>query len=183
MLAIVQSLMHLFYHNYDSVTLPVSLAKTDEKSERRPKQQHPVLQMKPLLPSLAQQILIRTAIITISGPIIYAMFIRRAAWNFSLYFATLLLDVPVSKASYIPPYHYTLILRSLICSILLTTMWEFSNLIFSAYLVKAPLKQGEPLTSDSRDPNASLLNGIKAKREIIRVSTIASFLLINADTA
>lgn len=37
------------------------------------------------------------------------------------------------------------------------------------------MKGEQPLTSASKDPNASLLNGLKAKREVIRVSSMALF--------
>ena len=131
--------------------------------------------MKALLPSLIKRICIYAAGMAILGPLVYALFLRQAAWSCSLYFAALLWDVPASQLSYIPPYHYSLIFRSLFSSGLLSTLWEFSNAIFSAYLTQEPMKREQPLTSDSKDPNASLLNGLKAKRETIRVSSIASF--------
>ena len=174
MLAILQSGLHLYY-NYDSVTLPILHADIHSNSEQPPKQEHPISQMKALLPSLSRKIGIRAVGMAISGPIVYALFIRRAAWSCSLYFAELLWDLPASQLSYIPPYHYSLILRSLTSGILLITLWEFSNAIFSAYLAQEPVKREQPLTSDSKDPNASLLNGLKAKRETIRVSSIAYF--------
>ena len=172
MLAVLQSGLHLYY-SYDSVTLPVTQAKTDASSGQPPKQEHPLFQMRALLPTLALQIFIRAGGMAILGPIVYALFIRRAAWNCSLYFAALLWDVPVTQLSYIPPYHYSLILRSLVSGLLLITLWEFSNSIFSAYLIQEPMKREQPLTSISKDPNASLVNGLSAKREIIRVSCTA----------
>ncbi len=172
MLAVLQSGLHLYY-NYDSVTLPAQV-KTDTASEQLPGQEHPFSQIKTLLPSLVWAIGSRAAGMAFLGPLVYAFFIRRAAWNSSLYFAALLWDVPASQLSYIPPYHYSLIFRSLTSSIMLITLWEFSNSIFSAYLMRAPLKREQPLTSDSKDPNASLLNGLKAKREIIKVSSRAA---------
>ena len=170
MLAILQSGIHLYY-NYDSVTLPVMQAKTDANSEQPPKQGNPVLQMKALLPGLGWKVFIRAAAMAVLGPLVYALFIRRPAWNCSLYFAALLWDVPASQLSYVPPYHYSLVFRSFTSSFLLITLWEFSNAIFGVYLVQEPMKREQPLTSISKDPNASLVNGLKAKREIIRVST------------
>lgn len=174
MLAILQSGSHLYY-DYDSGSLPVTRAKTGASSGQPRKQEHPIFQVKALLPNLSRKTGIQAAGMAFLGPIIYTLFIRRAAWSLSLYFAALLWDVPASQLSYIPPYHYSLILRSFTSSALLITLWEFSNAIFSAYLTQEPLKREQPLTSDSKDPNASLLNGLKAKREIVRVSSIASF--------
>ena len=172
--AILQSSLHLYY-DHDSVTLPVTQAKTDASSRKLRKKEHPLLQMKALLPTQSRKMGIRAAGMAILGPIAYALFVRQAAWSCSLYFAAVLWDVPPSQLSYIPPYHYTLIFRSLTSGALLITLWEFSNAIFSAYLTQEPMKREQPLTTDSKDPNASLLNGLKAKREIIRVSYIASF--------
>ena len=170
MLAILQSGLHLFY-SYDSVTSPLTQAKTDGSSGQPPKQGHPLFQMRASLPTLALRIAMRAGGMAVLGPIVYALFIRRAAWNCSLYFAALLWDVPATQLSYIPPYHYSLILRSLMSGLLLITLWEFSNSIFSAYLIQEPMKRELPLTSISKDPNASLMNGLSAKREIIRVRT------------
>lgn len=177
MLAILQSGLHLYY-NYDSVNLPVTQAKTDVSPEQSPKQEYPLFRMKTLLPSLSREIGIRSLGMAILGPIVYTLFIRRAAWSSSLYVAALLWDVPASQLSYIPPYHYSLILRSLTSSVLLTTLWEFSNAIFSAYLTQEPIKREQPLTSESKDPNASLLNGLNAKREVNKVSSIAFFAIV-----
>ena len=174
MLAVLQSGLHLYY-NYDSVTLPVTQAKINTNSGQPPKREHPIFQIRATIPDLTREIIIRATGMAILGPIAYALFIRRAAWSCSLYFAALLWDVPPSQLSYIPPYHYSLVLRSAASSGLLIALWEFANAIFSAYLTQEPMKREQPLTSASKDPNASLLNGLKAKREVIRVSSMAPF--------
>ena len=135
-----------------------------------------MFQMKLLLPNLLRSVGIRAVGVAVLGPIAYTCtpFIRRVAWSFSLYYNALLWDVPASPLSYIPSIHFSLIRRSLTSSALLITLWGFSNAIFSAYLTQEPMKREQPLTSESKDPNTSLLNGLQAKREIIRVSSIAS---------
>ena len=52
---------------------------------------------------------------------------------------------------------------------MLLCIWEFSNAVFSAYVAQEPLKKDQPLTNDSRDPNGSLLNGLRSKKEIAKV--------------
>ena len=37
-------------------------------------------------------------------------------------------------------------------------------------MAKAPLKNGQPLTFEAKDPNGSLLNGLKSKKPSIKVS-------------
>ncbi|MCJ1283842.1 hypothetical protein MMC26_003173 [Xylographa opegraphella] len=61
---------------------------------------------------------------------------------------------------------------------MLLCLWEFSNAAFSAYVGQAPLKNGQPLTTDSRDPNGSLINGLKAKKEITRTFAFWELLYI-----
>lgn len=168
MLAILQSWIHLYY-DYDKVTLPVTLPKTESTTEQSTKNQSPTLQVKDLMPSLSRSISSRAGCISFLGPILYALLIRSTAWKCSLYFAELLWDVPKSRLSYIPPYHYSLIIRSYTSGTLLITLWEISNAIFSAYVAQEPLKMDQPLTSESKDPNGTLLIGLRAKREVPRV--------------
>ena len=68
-----------------------------------------------------------------------------------------------------PPYHISLIIRSAGSGFLLLLIWEISNAVFGAYVAQEPLKNGNPLSNDSGDPNGSLLNGLKSKNEVIKV--------------
>jgi nucleoporin NDC1 len=43
-----------------------------------------------------------------------------------------------------------------------------SNLLFSSFLGQPPLKKGRPLTDEAKDPNGSLINGLKAKKELVK---------------
>jgi nucleoporin NDC1 len=64
-------------------------------------------------------------------------------------------------------YHYDLgglFVKFLCAAFFLCFLWDLSNALFSYYLVKAPLKKGKPITDDSKDPNGSLVNGLKDKR-------------------
>ena len=168
MLAALQSAIHLYY-DYDKIALPVTSTKTESDLEQTPKAQSPALKLKDNLPLLGRNIFVRAACMSIFGPILYALFIRSVAWRSSLYIAALLWDVPNSRLSYIPPYHISLILRSFISGSLLLTLWEISNKVFSAYVAQEPLKKGQPLTSESKDPNGSLLMGLQGKKEVARV--------------
>ncbi|KAL6714877.1 hypothetical protein ACLMJK_007137 [Lecanora helva] len=57
---------------------------------------------------------------------------------------------------------------SYILNVLLLTLWEFSNRLFGVYVAQEPLKKGQPLTSESKDPNGTLLIGLQVKREVLR---------------
>jgi nucleoporin NDC1 len=53
---------------------------------------------------------------------------------------------------------------------LLIMLWEVGNTAFSAYVAQPPLKNDRPITYESKDPNGSLLTGLKGKKLQTRVS-------------
>lgn len=170
MLALLQALLHLYY-DYDRAFLPTVGSKVKNRSTYRA---HivltPIEQLKIAAPSLVQRVLLRAVLVGISGPFIYATCIRRTAWRWALFLARMLWDMPASvDPSYMPPYHISLLLRSLGSSFLLILLWESSNTIFSAFVAQEPLKNGQPLTDESRDANGTLVNGLKAKKEVVKV--------------
>ncbi|PHH83377.1 hypothetical protein CDD82_1606 [Ophiocordyceps australis] len=50
----------------------------------------------------------------------------------------------------------------------LNFVWFIANLTFSVYMVQAPLRDAEPLTSRSKHPNDVLLNGLMNKKVSIK---------------
>lgn len=180
MLAGLQSILHLYY-DYDQVVLPTTTNNTESVPEQNLKKQSPVLQVRDDLPSLGRNIFLRAVGMSIFGPVLYALFIRSTAWKCSLYIAELLWDVPNSRLSYIPPYHISLIIRSFTSGSLLLTLWEVSNKVFSVYVAQEPLKKGQPLTSESKDPNGTLLIGLQSKREVAMVRSPSAQTASNAD--
>ena len=168
MLAISQSAIHLYY-DYDKITLTPTQPKSESTTEQLSKIPDPTIQLKQSLSLLVPGIVLRALGTSIFGPIVYAIFIRSTAWDISLHVAELFWDVPNSRLSYIPPYHISLIVRSCIAGGSLITLWEVSNLVFSVYCAQEPLKREQPLTSESKDPNGSLLIGLKSRKEVARV--------------
>ena len=168
MLAAVQSGVHLYF-DYDKITLPLTKSTDGSKTEPPQKKDHPLIDLRAYLPRLMQNIGLRSTCMSVFGPIFYALFIRKWAWSCALYFAELFWDVPASQPSYIPPYHISIIIRCLTSGFLLVSLWEFANALFSAYVAQEPLKKAQPLTNGSKDPNESLLNGMKSKRDVTRV--------------
>jgi nucleoporin NDC1 len=53
---------------------------------------------------------------------------------------------------------------------LLVLLWQFVNRAFDLYIAQEPLKNDQPITADSKDPNGTLLNGLKSKKDAVRVS-------------
>lgn len=107
----------------------------------------------------------KALVMTLVSPFIYGLFIRQAAWKYTLAFAKILWSLP--KTSTLPvtwPFHIMILLRSLLGGFLLFAMWDVSNLAFSVYVAQPPLKNGKPITDGSNDPNGSLLNGLKSRK-------------------
>ena len=184
LLAITQGLCHLAL-DYDRVSLSVGRAKpttcSQEEKSAMEEKVHPSVQpleeLKVRIPSVFRIMGLQSVAVAILAPIVYALFVRNRAWEISMFFARLLWDVaPVADLSYIPPYHISLIWRSLTSSFLLLLLWQSANVVFSAFFAQEPLKRGQPLSTNSADPNASLLDGLKSQKEInkVRLTSIRS---------
>ncbi|KAK4891799.1 hypothetical protein LTR27_009651 [Elasticomyces elasticus] len=115
----------------------------------------------------------------------YFLFLRRTLWHSVAYplARTLLLTQSSSLQPNNGPtgvlHPLTLLWQTLTSSLLLVTLWELSNAIFTIYVSRPPLKKGQPLTSEikdgsgaivsrSRDPNGSLIRGLKAAKDVPR---------------
>ncbi|PLB54429.1 hypothetical protein P170DRAFT_460570 [Aspergillus steynii IBT 23096] len=168
-LAIVQSVVH-FYYDFDHVPIPVAKPAAGASDQRR----HPVAsvskQIHLALPRIASDAFKRAAKVAAASPFLYLIFFRRTAWRFTMSFAKLFWNFPQSAAD--PPalasFGFWHIFRPLFSGTLLVVCWETANLFFSVFLSKEPLKRGQPLTADAKDPNGSLLTGLNAKKETVR---------------
>ncbi|KAI1506656.1 nucleoporin protein Ndc1-Nup, partial [Biscogniauxia marginata] len=99
-------------------------------------------------------------------------FLRASAWAWAMSIFRRFYNLPRSN---IPPsgapWSVPMLARSMWAGFLLCLLWYFGDMAFRLQLGKAPLKNGQPLTSESKDPNGSLLNGLKSKK--VRVSSFA----------
>ncbi|KAL7944620.1 nucleoporin protein Ndc1-Nup domain-containing protein [Trichoderma barbatum] len=101
--------------------------------------------------------------------ILYFFFLRSFAWSWSLTFLRPFYNLP--RTNMLPsswPSDIYLLGRCVLAGVGVGFLWAASNRAFSIFMVKKPLKNGTPLTSDSKDPNGSLLNGLKSKKLSIK---------------
>lgn len=131
----------------------------------------PVEQLKKQLPNIARQVGVISVCSSFLGPFIYSFTVRKLAWRTSLLWARFFrYDIPhAAELSILPPYHISLILRSAISGFLLLFLWRISNLAFTVYVAQEPLKRGQPISQDSRDPNGVLINGLYSKKSLVKV--------------
>lgn len=106
--------------------------------------------------------------------ILYHLFLRSFAWGWALTLMCPFYSLP--KTRMLPPTWPTdvfLLARCVHAGILLTFLWSAGNTAFSIFMAQEPVKNGKPLTSESKDPNGSLLNGLKSKKLSIKASGTA----------
>ncbi|PIG88324.1 nuclear envelope protein [Aspergillus arachidicola] len=152
LLAIVQSVVHLYY-DFDRVPIPVAKRAAGNADQRT----HPV-------ESVSKRI-------QIALPCGVYLLPKRPAWSFTMYWVKLFWDFPRSAAAppgLIGPIGPGLLLRTMCSGGLLVLCWQTANLFFSSFLSKEPLKRGQPLTAEAKDPNGSLLTGLTAKKETVK---------------
>lgn len=180
-LACVQAVCHLYY-DYDRVPVPIAERSTNSNEDRT----HPVQPTaKCLQRALPQQLAdgaLRGITVAAATLVVYPIFFRQAAWGWSLYLAKLFWSFQRSAAepsSFVPTIFPYFFFRTLLPGLLLVTSWQCSNLFYSIFIGKEPLKRGQPLTSDAKDPNGSLLNGLNAKKEVVKTFALWELGLIS----
>lgn len=141
---------------------------TEGKQELIVVPKSPLAQLQAAIGTMVQNAITLVIITTLSGPFIYFVFMRSAAWSFALRLGSTMFSIPKTvKPSGLTDLT-TLVFRFAWSSLLLALLWELSNQAFTIYTAQDPVKKGQPLTAESKDPNGSLIAGLKAKKDIPR---------------
>jgi nucleoporin NDC1 len=128
-----------------------------------------------ILPTICIDTMNRCLVCIILGFLFYTLLLRAAFWRLSLFFLRpLFYNLP--KTNMMPTtwtfLSFWMFLRCLIASLMLVFMWTATNTAFTVFLVDQPLKDGKPLTTEVKDANGCLLNGLKSKKQKIQVRPI-----------
>lgn len=178
-LAAVQSGFHLFY-DYDRIDMPVTKTKPIGSPDQL---SHlivpPATQLKSKLLNITISCFKRSVAVALISPILYSMnwgiypySVRKFAYSFTRSWAKIFWNLPKSGSlPNIGPYHWDVLVRTVTSGFLLLMLWEVGNAAFSAYVAQEPLKNERPITYESRDPNGSLLTGLKGVKLQTRVSS------------
>ncbi|TQS37464.1 hypothetical protein Golomagni_02059 [Golovinomyces magnicellulatus] len=169
-LAIFQTAAHLIY-DYDRIDIPVNKLKVTGASQTG-EALSAVQKLKARIPSLMLISVRRSVLLTLISPFIYASnlifypySIRRLAWSLNRSWAKLFWTLP--KSSSLPtawPFHWSILWTGATSGCLLIFLWEVSSAAFSLYTAEQPLRDGRTITQKSRDPNGSLLIGLKSRK-------------------
>ncbi|KAL1302231.1 hypothetical protein AAFC00_002656 [Neodothiora populina] len=163
-LALFQSAVHL-YRDYDLVPLDTNADVTGTKGTVR----SCLRQLQQLTPKALQRSLTIVIVTTLTGPFLYLLnflWIRTCSWKIAISLARLSFTLSKQPRPAGLTDVTTLLARFAWSALLLVVLWEISNHAFTIYTAQEPLRKGSPLTTDSRDPNGSLIAGLKAKKEI-----------------
>jgi nucleoporin NDC1 len=163
-LAFVQVVYHLSV-NLDEIVLPLDKLSV-QSSGSRLRSALPLV-----LPRLAISALTKSMVGMFIGILAYYNLYRRTLWNWAFSTLRYTYDFPRNSAprrSGVPAV-INLELKFLYHAFLLTFIWDFTNYVFSTLIVERPLKKGQPITTDSRDPNGTLLSGLKSRRQFWKV--------------
>lgn len=159
-LAVVQGAMHLYF-DYDQVEIPVVKGQGEKKDPRAE-----LLKSMTSLLSTAGKV---SAATFLAGSTVYFLGLRHFIWyryyNFASHFISL---AKTSKPTGLPPF-VNLVTMFAFQATFLVLLWNFVNTTFNLYMAQEPLKKDRPITADSKDPNGSLLIGLKSKKHDSKV--------------
>ncbi|KAN0108148.1 Nucleoporin protein Ndc1-Nup [Hyaloscypha variabilis] len=170
--ALAQAGFHLFY-DYDRLDMPVTKTGLQvSKDQKSPLVVLPTQKLKEKFPHLVITSLKRATAIATLSPLIYSIdfgiypySVRRFAWSFTRGWAKVFWTLPKSNSlPSIRPFHWSVLSHTVFAGFLLTLLWELANAAFTTYVAQEPLKNERPITYESRDPNGSLLTGLRGKK-------------------
>ncbi|KAL9617173.1 MAG: hypothetical protein Q9160_008027 [Pyrenula sp. 1 TL-2023] len=183
MVAFVQAFRHL-YHDYDGLLIPISRSQSASGDHLT----HPIDPIADQIksgPKVRDVVLLgagKVAFLTaIALPFIYPFVFRSIFWSFHLMFAKIMYRISRSSEhpSTYPPANPYMIFRTAVVGFLLLSSWEIASLLFTAFLVQEPLKKGQPISTTTRDPNGTLLSGLKAKKEVVKTFAFWELMIIS----
>ncbi len=181
----VNALLHLFQ---DDDRLVLGTARSGGQAAPSPATAGKISKLNKVLalrlPYLIMSAILRSVVALFASIVVYMFFLRPFAWSTTLSFFRIFYNLPQSN---LPPLSwpffskFSFIPRCLQAGAMFSLLLVVSNAAFSLFLVSEPIKDGKPLTSGSKDPNGSLLNGLKSKKDKVRAFAMWELAFIARD--
>lgn len=182
-LAFAQTILHL-KDDYDSIDVPALRPRTDRQDKdvasttplrNSPK---PRLVLLKNMPNILTTSGIISVVSFIVGSFVYLLGPRIIIWDYYYSFSRSFISLsktsrPTGLAPFIP-----LCLGFITEGSLLVLLWQFVNRAFDLYIAQEPLKNTKPITSESKDPNGTLLNGLKSKKDAVKVFQTSMYMSV-----
>ncbi|EXJ58708.1 hypothetical protein A1O7_06137 [Cladophialophora yegresii CBS 114405] len=162
------------YHGWSSLRIPISKLPVTPSADAKAQDTHSLL---PVQTRIQQELISAlkrsasaSAITFLVAPFINGLFLRTILWRIHLAIAKLFYNVSRANAHPIgyPPLGFPYLFRCFFAGFLLALTWELTTILLLEYLCQEPTKSGVPLSAASKDPNGTLLTGLKAKRDVVR---------------
>lgn len=104
------------------------------------------------------------------APFTNGIFLRNLFWQLHLALAKPFFNLSRANARPIgyPPLGLFYLFQCLLAGFCLVLSWEVTSALFLMFLNQGPEKSGKPLSAASKDPNGTLLTGLKAKRDVVK---------------
>ena|SRR5690242_10769891 len=172
MLAVAQTSVHL-WNDYDRIDVPAMQPRTlgEDATAEAPVKRGPkprVVLFSQLRPIFITAVSL-TLFVTVSATTFYFVGPRQLLWDYYYSFSRNFISLAkTSRPTGLAPFA-PLVAQFAAEGTLLVLLWEFVNKAFDVYIAQEPLKNNKPITSDSKDPNGTLLNGLKSKKETAKV--------------
>ncbi len=172
-LALSYAGVHL-YLGSSSLVIPVSRLPKTPTLDAQTQSTHPLPPISAQLQQKFGPALIRSASIAgavlVVAPFINTFGLRKIFWQLHLALAKPFFNLSRANAAPIghPPLGPSFLLQCLFAGFLLILTWELTSILFLTYANQEPTRNGLPLSASSRDPNGTLLNGLKAKRDVVK---------------
>lgn len=182
-LALAQAGVHL-WKDYDKIDVPALKPKTEgeEAAAAVPtsQSQKPSNVLLRSLPSLMIKSVTLSAIVWFASAASYYLVTRHFIWGIWYSIARNLWSLSkTSKPTGLAPFA-PLVMSFVLEGSLLVLLWEFVNKAFDVYIAQEPLKNDKPITDDSKDPNGTLLNGLKSKKDAVKAIAFWELALITS---
>ena len=179
MLGLAQAIQHL-YLGRSNLHIPIAPPPTPQATDRRT---HPIsdsfTQIKAEVPWVLGRSALSSAVAAALGPFIYSLFLRQIMWQAHLSLAKPWFNLSRSnaRATGFPPL-LGILLPSFIAGVFLNITWEMTTILFLVSFRKPPTKKDIPLSSMSKDPNGTLLTGLKARKGLTKTFAFWELALI-----
>ncbi|OAA54050.1 nuclear envelope protein [Cordyceps fumosorosea ARSEF 2679] len=114
--------------------------------------------------------------------VLYYALLRSCTWTWTLMMFRPFYNLP--RTNLVPsswPIDLFLMVRCVWTGALVNAIWAAGNSGFSIFMAKPPLKAGKPFTTESKDPNGSLLSGLNSKKSNIQCFAMWELAIIAQD--
>lgn len=164
-LGFIQSLVHIYL---DASAAPVKEMKRDSGTIN-----NNLANLVDLIKQEAQEMVTLaigcSAATSLLGPFIYNGLLRRSMWQLHVSMARLFANLARSEIN-APGSFYVggIMFKLFFWGVVLSFTWQLNLAIFKHFMVQRPLKNNLPLSSSSKDPNGTLLQGLRTKNDLVK---------------